>query len=364
MLVADLLAPSGSHGQGSLFLSEFLSAVGVDRRLAMDRVTVSPEKMLRLKGEDIGRIDVLVDFGDREFGLAIESKPWAYEQEAQLERYVKGLSELYGQNFILLFLTKEGREPATLVPETRRALEPAGRFKVIYFGRELRNWAEACRFKSEAPRLKDTFASLRAFIDQHIEEGASMADEGEAGFVAECVLESPEMFKLGSQVAEGVRVAQGKIINSFARELERRLRESVPADWAFDNQLSYWEPTAGTAELRMRREGWPPTYHVILQVYGGMRHVFVCLVKQQQDVTWLDGKSEDVVKAYLDNRCGRGQINPWGWWKGCDPPYANWATPEAFMRLKWESDAALDYYSKNILGVKDAALDLFPTLNG
>src|SRR4051812_36234492 len=77
-ILAWLLDPAGSHGQGALFLAEFLREIGLpwlDEDLALARVAVEA-------GTDVGRrIDVLVRLPGAV--LAIENKPFAADQPRQ-----------------------------------------------------------------------------------------------------------------------------------------------------------------------------------------------------------------------------------------------------------------------------------------
>ena len=79
-IIADLLSPSGSHGQQRIFLDAFLRRIERGDLLVKQPRKVDTE--FRCQG---GFIDILVDFGD--FGIGIENKPWAGDQDEQLRRY-------------------------------------------------------------------------------------------------------------------------------------------------------------------------------------------------------------------------------------------------------------------------------------
>ena len=58
-----------------------------------------------------GRIDILIDF-DNKFGVAIENKPFADDQDEQIIRYVEYLENTYGKgNFSMLYLSAHGEPP-------------------------------------------------------------------------------------------------------------------------------------------------------------------------------------------------------------------------------------------------------------
>ena len=79
-IIAGLLDPGGSHGQQRMFLDAFL------RRIERgDLLVKQPRKVDTEFPCQGGFIDILVDFGD--FGIGIENKPWAGDQDEQLRRY-------------------------------------------------------------------------------------------------------------------------------------------------------------------------------------------------------------------------------------------------------------------------------------
>ena len=139
-IIADLLDPTGEHGQGTIFLEAMLELLGVAPE-AGDSVrsgrdvpggrTAAPtwrERFARLRstaGDKIRvvlergglpgrrRIDITVDIptDDGMFCLAFENKPYADDQHGQCSDYLKFLDRVYSGRFLLVYLPPRYRLP-------------------------------------------------------------------------------------------------------------------------------------------------------------------------------------------------------------------------------------------------------------
>jgi hypothetical protein len=106
-VVAELFDPSGSHGQGLLFLNNLLAAIAVPRINRLDVVRVRREAMTRANR----RIDIVIETSG--YVIGIENKPWAIQQKDQLRDYLEELkSDLRGRRPILIFLSEQDAETA------------------------------------------------------------------------------------------------------------------------------------------------------------------------------------------------------------------------------------------------------------
>lgn len=116
-----LLNPEdGSHDCGARFLNLFFATLKERPGLDNDGNAVSidfppPDKSWTVKKEDphaeVGRIDILMTHP--RFGVAIENKIYAYEQDLQIKRYADFLSEKYGPNGRVIYLTRFGDKSQT-----------------------------------------------------------------------------------------------------------------------------------------------------------------------------------------------------------------------------------------------------------
>lgn len=87
-ILADLLSPKGTHGQGATFLKLFVKLLNI-ADFDPESASVSMEKSIgEVTLESGGRIDLYITDGKGR-KILIENKIYAREQENQLSRYYK-----------------------------------------------------------------------------------------------------------------------------------------------------------------------------------------------------------------------------------------------------------------------------------
>lgn len=117
-IVADLLDPSGAHGQGSAFLGRFIEGIGPLRWLADSTAPLDDCDVTVLRERQVdhgGRLDISVEFrlrGQEAACIAIENKPYAAAGEAQIESYLAFLRRRYSERFVLVYLSPHGGRPS------------------------------------------------------------------------------------------------------------------------------------------------------------------------------------------------------------------------------------------------------------
>jgi hypothetical protein len=124
-MIAELLDPSGSHGQGMLFLKPFIQklrskcALLENFDLSQSNWTVTSEQ----SAQGHGIFDIMIRSQDRHCLILIENKIDSGEQENQIGRYMTWLDEQ--KHFLhrrLVFLTPTGREPVSCGKHLRPVL--------------------------------------------------------------------------------------------------------------------------------------------------------------------------------------------------------------------------------------------------
>ncbi len=166
----DLLSPDGAHGQGSIFLSEFLREIGISDRNADCAI-------VREAYTDAGRkIDLLLTFSDRKV-IGIENKLEADDQIKQVEDYCEYLQRKY-IDYVFYYLTPRPAQPSlkSISEATRMQLMRARKLQCISYQREITSWLNACVNKCKAEKVIWFLRDLRDFITQqvvHVEGSSS-----------------------------------------------------------------------------------------------------------------------------------------------------------------------------------------------
>ncbi|MDR3134986.1 MAG: PD-(D/E)XK nuclease family protein [Deltaproteobacteria bacterium] len=164
-IIAELLSPVGAHGQGTLFLELFIRRAN-DILLPENQLDTAPLEKANVWTEVLTshiersqrRLDILVS-NPPHWVLGIENKPWAWEQDKQLEDYQEELDRRYGeqtQRRYIVFISGYCSKPVTAAK---------GR-KPLYFGYSLNeqrcgndhahlvDWLAECAEKCQADMVR------------------------------------------------------------------------------------------------------------------------------------------------------------------------------------------------------------------
>jgi len=120
------------------------------------KISVSRESFTTQIENQNRRIDLTVEFknpkNDKEvvFVIGIENKPWAGEQENQLEDYREHLDKISGNDYLLIYLSGLKREAESIKPETKEELKQKGKFLETNYYKLLIPWLKECIKECEA----------------------------------------------------------------------------------------------------------------------------------------------------------------------------------------------------------------------
>jgi hypothetical protein len=216
-ILACLLDPKGAHGQGALFLRGFLDLLDgewktMDCRGAEVRTEESVEE---------GRLDVRIQMGG--LAVVIENKPWAGDQDRQLERYI-GRADTAA----LVYLTSDGREPSpkSISNEKLQEHRQKGRIHLWSYRHHVLEWLSQCRCACKADRVSAFVAEFEDYIRQEFngERNTTMRD---------AVVD--EVTKSGEAVDAAMQIVFA------AEDIRRRLFARLRDDIATQTEAERWE---------------------------------------------------------------------------------------------------------------------------
>ncbi len=167
-LIKELLSPTGSHGQGDLFLRRFLQILKIPAPTGA--VVIRREEWFEYPPGTRGSIDLLIDFGAGHFVIGLENKPRASEQPDQLHHYRTYLEYKYAGRYCLVYLNGTGKKAISL-PD-RDELEKERKFVELTYGCGLRDWLEACAKESRAEKIRWLLRDFREFVMTEFGEGS------------------------------------------------------------------------------------------------------------------------------------------------------------------------------------------------
>lgn len=156
-IIAELLNPQGSHGQGCLYLKLFLDTYG-----SSINVVTLDEKSIKVKREKWttdydGRMDIYIEYQDKPI-VIIENKLYARDQNIQLQRYDKDAKQRKADKYDIIYLTLDGKdstaESGNLVKYIRMS-----------YKKDIIRWLDLCIENSvRLPLLRETLIQYQNHI--------------------------------------------------------------------------------------------------------------------------------------------------------------------------------------------------------
>lgn len=367
-ILADLLDPRGPHGQGTFFLERFVEGLGerVFRPdLGTGRISVAVEKVIPSNR----RIDVYVQSGNGNLAwcLAIENKPYAGDQENQVNDYLKFLKDEYGERFVLIYLSPKGEGPSNWSIRKEELGKWKGRLAILPYctadsdqdqdGKEnqrdrfadfrlhysLADWFEECRRSCEVDRLRWFLRDAEVFC-QRTFGGPTMTTDSETKALRDYLLSNPEKnLPIARTVYKSWPPIRDEICRNFFDRLCRRVEietKEAMSDFADDLHVAqrYWGVRKWTDCFWLYRMSWRPYGEkhspskgrtaICMEVEekspNGWLYGVVC-PKSQDSLSQSDKKRRVHLIEKLHAELGAGtKSTVWPWWKYVDQRYGNW----------------------------------------
>ena len=247
-LIANLLDPKGSHGCGDAFLRAFFEIALKGTAYPFESSTppnsYTEHYIGPIAGDTGGRIDILVE--SSRYGLIIENKIYAGDQDKQLTRYDNYGKETFGADgYLLVYLTLYGCDASKESTATKSA-EEVGYLRLSY-AEDILRWLEQC------VRLADNKPLVRESLNQYIRTIKQLTyqdmNQENIQTIIDLAVDHPEVVATLSSkrdaIAEGIRE---KYI--FAK-LEKYADQK---GWLYDDSESSYNEEE--PKIRLRKEGW------------------------------------------------------------------------------------------------------------
>lgn len=224
-LLAELLNPKGSHGQGALFLRRFLARFEIAPFDAESAQILKEYRIGPRTDDDGGRIDILIRDGSSRV-VMIENKIYAGLQQNQLGRYRE-----YASKGTLIFLTLNGDIPA----------EPPPNLRCISYRTDIVGWLQDCRKEAvNAPYVRETISQYIRLVQKLTQQNTSTRMNQE---LIKAVLHDQESFLAYTELCNAASDVRVEITKNLFEKLQGVAKE-------FDVQLAppfgeLWERYGG-----------------------------------------------------------------------------------------------------------------------
>ncbi len=241
-IIAEFLNPNGSHEQGSLFLDEFLNLF-YKRKLPKKNITVKTELSKNVNGQ----IDIVIDF-DNKFGIAIENKPFAEDQNLQIIRYIEYLKTQYSENYLMIYLSSLGQKP-TEKSLPKKAYD--NHFLILSY-KDIGNWLLKCCKETEknAKRLTQLILEFVEYTNIEFLKTNKLNNRMLGKAIQDNVLEAFEIKELWkNDKAEFDTIWAKKVNDLFNKTLPKLVFEELQRRKIIDNQ---WEFIEGNFDINSK----------------------------------------------------------------------------------------------------------------
>ena len=409
-IVADLLSPEARHGQGASLLRALLEKLAAKRDLPKPDFTKPVNVKLERQILKERRIDITVDYVTEQgpWCLAVENKPYAGDQPRQVIDYLEYLKKEYGDRFLLIFLSPDGRGPSEHSLPQRKLSQWLGRFAVMPYwvdpgaaeteansaGDEesfredvfgdyrtefsLADWFAACREHCEAERLRWFLRDAEAFCRRQF-GGHSMATDSESGTIRDFLFSNPNHLVTAQAVWEAWPNVKLDVCRGFLELLRKEVNRSVRKELSgiapdLRVECEYRGERGWSNFLWLFREEWPawsnhgkhPPYKgctaVVMQSEGpgpnswrwGVLHPL-----DQNNMTEVDKARRERLENKLRSQLDLGRSD--SWWPYVDSvsdEFANWNSrlPEIYQELMDRPGPIAEYYVDGIMNLATKAI--------
>lgn len=247
-LIANLLDPKGSHGCGDAFLRAFFEIALKGTAYPFEKCTL-PHSYTEyytgpIAGDTGGRIDILVK--SSHYGLIIENKIYAGDQDKQLTRYDNYGRETFGADgYLLVYLTLYGCDASKESTATKSA-EEVGYLRLSY-AEDILRWLEQC------VRLADNKPLVRESLNQYIRTIKHLTyqdmNQEDIKKIIDLAVDHPEVVATLSSKRDAI--AQGIREKYIFAELKKYADQK---GWLYDDSESSYNEEE--PKIRFRKEGW------------------------------------------------------------------------------------------------------------
>lgn len=310
-LIANLLDPKGSHGCGDAFLRAFFEIALKERAYPFENCTL-PHSYTEyytgpIAGDTGGRIDILVK--SNHYGLIIENKIYAGDQDKQLTRYDNYGKETFGADrYLLVYLTLFGSEASegSTAKESAKEVD----YLCLSYAEDILRWLEQCvQLAYDKPLVRE---SLNQYIRTIKQLSYQDMNQENIQKIIELAVDHPEVVAtLSSKRGAIAQEIREKYIFPELREYVKE-KGCIFINKTDPNKLS---------EIRIQKDGWDG--YIIISSESGK--------SPRWTNVWIGVKDNrpSETKTPSQAQTDEGNGLKWEYLNPC-----NWESPENFPAMK------------------------------
>ena len=407
-VIADLLDPKATHGQGALFLQTLLSLEGL--RNARSWPDVDGPSVRFVKREwtipSRRRIDIFVEIVGADgahYGLAVENKkPDTADQENQVLDYLTWLKKEYPARFLLIYLSPRGERPSdTSISKAELEKQTDGFAIMPYWqGHEQRtnedsfrlphsfaDWLQECRRNCEADNMRRFLGDFEVYCNRTF-GGQGMNIDSKTQEAVNYLLLHPDILTTARAVTVAWPHVRDDVCEKFLERLCSRIKTEVKArlkDFGDDMEVSHTyfghhDEPAGRSRISLCRDCWARDRterrdpirrpRVLLQADRKSRPDgwYIAVLSPMFVAGAANGEKERrSLDGELEKKLGHGKtVSEWPWWKWVDDDKQNWneLVPVLHQENQGNGNEITEYFVNKFIEVAEKAIPVINDIEG
>ncbi len=340
-IIAELLNPQGSHGQGCMYLKLFMEAYGsklkTPKLTPIDISITKEERSYNDKGEYNGRMDIFVDYNKIPL-IIIENKIYANDQPIQLKKYdseAKKRNAKEGE-YEIVYLTLDGKDASDNSGKDVKYIK-------MSYAKDIIKWLDLCIEKSsKIPLVRETLIQYQNHIKQLTHQDMGKID-------------LDNLLQLMSQYPEAIREICSKqsdywwyMYETYVRNQLGEVANNLGLEFD-DNQMT----PSGQQCFNFYKPEW-------INIKDNNRaYIEFGTERRDKDRDFYVGITSSTRKINLAtanysggsldalNECGPNEWWPLGW-KMLEEPFCDWSF-NSEITIKMKNGEFVDYIKKKLI---------------
>ena len=227
-ILAFLLDPTETHGQGDLFLNSFLKFINKHQFLAYQKVNIYLEKITKEENDEItnettnknGRHDIFIEGildNKRSWVISIENKlQGAIDQPKQMHTYAKDLKNYVSDSYFLIYLPIfSNNPPEKSISEDKWAKLMSDKKAMVLSASMLIKWLDNTLII--APAVKQFCNDFKKFLSEDI-----MGNTQDSNELIECLINNDKALFSALTVLETRDTLYEKLMAMLVEQLKIR----------------------------------------------------------------------------------------------------------------------------------------------
>lgn len=224
-ILADLLNPKGSHQQDDLFLKNFIKICLPNLQCQEWNEFLDNLANIYLEKEKTTsanrRMDIYLT-DNQKYGICIENKPYAKDQQDQLSDYYQELSKKHSYKH-LVYLSQTLPSEYSVKSEDLEQWQINNEFSHISYN-DLVDWLNACKADCQNSSVLEFINQFIKFIQKQF---MGLSDMSEQNAIMNAMLESNESIVSAIKIANQIPALQRNLIEKLNKQLTEKINQKT-----------------------------------------------------------------------------------------------------------------------------------------